>query len=99
MLRFTLPSSCVLQIDRAIAVMMETYGPLVADANIPAAFDIILPEGSESVGAALHRRVKQLNSPAIVMARSTKPNKPTHIGTATRHVLENCWEAVNIIKH
>ena len=79
--------------------MMETYGPLVADANVPAAFDIILPEGSETVGASLHRRVKQLNSPAIVMARSTKANKPAHIGSATRHILENCWEAVNIIKH
>lgn len=88
------------QIDRAIAVMMETYGPLAAQGDIPAAFDIVLPaDKAETVGAALHRRVKQLNSPAIVMARSTKPSKPTHIGTATKHVLENCWEAVNIIKH
>ena len=79
--------------------MMETYGPLVADANIPAAFDIVLPEGKEAVGAALHRRVKQLNSPAIILAKSTKPNKPSHIGTSTKYVLENCWEAVNIIKH
>ena len=88
------------QIDRAIAVMMETYGPLAAQGDIPAAFDIVLPaDKAETVGAALHRRVKQLNSPAIVMARSTKPNKPSHIGSSTKHVLENCWEAVNIIKH